>query len=76
MAGFAYYFIQRNDTINDSIFHMSNGMFYRLNNHLVLSLETEDLVACVDAALSKVVSVLEESTSLDPEHQPGKGRVV
>ena len=26
MAGFAYYVIQRNDTINDSIFHMSNGM--------------------------------------------------
>ena len=26
MAGFAYYVIQRNDAINDSIFHMSNGM--------------------------------------------------
>ena len=26
MAGFAYYVIQRNDTINDSIFFMSNGM--------------------------------------------------
>ena len=26
VAGVAYYVIQRNDTINDSIFHMSNGM--------------------------------------------------
>ena len=26
MAGFAYYVIQRNDTTNDSIFHMSGGM--------------------------------------------------
>ena len=26
MAGFAYYVTQRNDTINDSIFHMLNGM--------------------------------------------------
>ena len=26
VAGFAYYVMQRNDTINDSIFHMSNGM--------------------------------------------------
>ena len=26
MTGFAYYVIQRNDTINDSIFHRSNGM--------------------------------------------------
>ena len=26
MAGFAYYVIKRNDTINDSIFHISNGM--------------------------------------------------
>ena len=26
MPGFAYYVIQRNDTINDSIFDMSNGM--------------------------------------------------
>ena len=48
--------------------------FYQLNKHLVHSLETEDLVACVDAALSKVVSVLEESTSLNPEHQHCKGR--
>ena len=26
VAGFAYYVIRRNDTINDSIFHRSNGM--------------------------------------------------
>ena len=26
MAGFAYYVIQRNDTINDNIFHKSDGM--------------------------------------------------
>ena len=26
MSGFEYYVIQRYDTINDSIFHMSNGM--------------------------------------------------
>jgi len=44
-------------------------------HELVHSLETEDLVACVDAALSKVVSVLEESTSLNPEHRHCKGLV-
>ena len=28
MAGFAYYAIQRNDTTNDSIFHMSDGILF------------------------------------------------
>ena len=47
MAGFAYYVIQRNDTINDSIFNMSNGMQGAYSKLLgVVRIFIESLIWC------------------------------